>query len=383
MKLVTKSVEAVIEPIPDDKTTNPHGEFEVVLATPGEDREGDDLEAKGWHLPLPEHITFDTDHGMSVKTLAGSGTPTLERDGRIKVKGTYAGTDHGQTTRQLVNERHIRTVSVTYLQRRTKAAGGKTSVVRELLNGSFVAVPANPRAVVLSSKSLVDVDQITYSRDTSLAQAIHDTACEHGADCDGDLDAKALTEVTIVTKGLAGSVEELGDRVRKAVRDQHRDERNYAYVRATFLDDPDKGTVVYELESYGAAGGGTTKMLARDFTLDGSKVTLDATPREVSLVTNVVEQDPGDVAAKSVGTADRALDLLVATGMTREDAAEMLGVKDLGATLASSEGAPAGTPAATVPADEAVTKSAAGTDAAASLDMRARALIQQIDDAAD
>lgn len=394
-KLVTKSVEATIEPIPDTTATDPNGEFEVILATPGTDREGDDLQASGWQQPLPEHITFDTDHGMSVRSLAGSGTPTLERDGSIRVKGSYAGTEHGQTTRQLVNEKHIRTVSVTYLQRTTKAAGGgKATVVRELLNGSFVAVPANPRARVLTSKSLGAADgeladsiEVRFHADD--IAAIAEATAKSWAESQSQTDLDNGSTLTIVSKSLtgkiAGSVEDLGDRVRKAVRDKHRNERGYPWVRATFLDDSTKGTVVYELESYGEnAGPSTNKTLARDFTIDGTKVTLDDTAREVSLVTSVVDDEPADAVAKGLNDpVERAVELLVGNGMTREAATKALGVVHTGATLASSEQAASVPPAAGAAATKAAAPAAQDETAAAPLDMRARALILQLDDAAD
>jgi hypothetical protein len=46
------------------------------------------------------------------------------------------------------------------------------SIVRELLNGTFTGVPANPQAVVLSSKAARSVDGASVD----LVQALHDVA---------------------------------------------------------------------------------------------------------------------------------------------------------------------------------------------------------------
>jgi len=136
------------------------GTFDVILATPHLDRDGDELHPDGWKTPLPEHITFDSDHGMTVASTVGSGAPVLDGDGNVRVKGTYASTAHAQDVRKLVNEKHIRHVSVTFMEPKAKGADGKTIVgKRELLNGAFVSVPANTKAVVLSSKSFY-VDQL-------------------------------------------------------------------------------------------------------------------------------------------------------------------------------------------------------------------------------
>jgi hypothetical protein len=86
---------------------------------------------------------------MSVPLTAGSGKPSIDAQGRLIVKGTFAGTPHGQLVRQLVNEGHVWQASVTYLEH--KQPGGR--VKREVLNGTFTGVPANPNAVVLNSKS--------------------------------------------------------------------------------------------------------------------------------------------------------------------------------------------------------------------------------------
>ncbi|MEZ0366802.1 DUF6582 domain-containing protein [Mycobacterium sp. pUA109] len=148
-------------------SAHPNGEFDVILSTKARDRDGDELQPDEWKTPLPEHITFDSDHGMSVATTVGSGRPFINDDGQLQVRGTYASTPHAQNVRALVNEGHIRTVSVSYMTRKsTKGAGAE----RELLNGAFVAIPANPEAVVLSSKAARSHDpKFPYGRDVHYA----------------------------------------------------------------------------------------------------------------------------------------------------------------------------------------------------------------------
>lgn len=147
-KVVSKSV-AQVRPV---QSEHPNGEFELVLSDGSKDRDGEQLKAQDWQ-PLPAKITIDTDHawvrGMSVPLTAGSGKPFIDQRGRLIVKGTFAGTEHGQLVRRLVNEGHIFSASVSYIEH--KQAGGR--VTRELLNGTFTGVPSNPNAVVLTSKS--------------------------------------------------------------------------------------------------------------------------------------------------------------------------------------------------------------------------------------
>lgn len=163
---------------PGDDDSSPHGSFDVLLSTQAIDRDGEALLASEWQLPLPEHIVFDIDHAMSVEKTIGSGRPFINEDGNLQVKGTYASTALGQTTRTLVNERHIRSTSVTFLRNETKDAEGKAVTRRELLNGAFVVVPANPEALVLMSKA-VDAK----ASKAATMQAIHDLTAAGGAEC--------------------------------------------------------------------------------------------------------------------------------------------------------------------------------------------------------
>ena len=166
----TKSVEAEVNPVEDSE--HPNGEFLLILSRDNLDRDGENLWADSWAHPLPDKIHMDTDHafakGMSVPYTAGSGVPSITEDGDLVVKGTYAGTEHGQLVRQLVNEGHIWQASVSY-QTHVLDDG---SIVRELLNGTFTGVPANPQAVVLSSKAAGSDD----GANVDLVQALHDVA---------------------------------------------------------------------------------------------------------------------------------------------------------------------------------------------------------------
>jgi hypothetical protein len=148
MDVVTKAT-ATVTPVEDSKSK--HGEFDVILSTSALDRDGDELHANEWKTPLPDKISFDSDHGMSVATCVGSGKPFINDQGQLQVRGTFASTPHGQAVRTLVNEGHIDSVSVAFMDHQKSKKS--SSPLRELLNGAFVAVPANPQARVLSSKA--------------------------------------------------------------------------------------------------------------------------------------------------------------------------------------------------------------------------------------
>lgn len=179
-------VKAVAQVQPDEQAENPNGGFEVILSAPTKDRDGETLTPDGWEQPLPDHITFDIDHGMSVATTVGSGVPRIEDDGTLRVTGVYASTPLGQQTRALVNEGHIRTTSVAFLRKPADAKGKSKAQVRELLNGAFVAVPSNRESLVLASKGLDIIGKAgarNSAADLQAIQSVHDTAVGLGASC--------------------------------------------------------------------------------------------------------------------------------------------------------------------------------------------------------
>lgn len=184
MNVQTKSVEAAVSAVDSE---NPNGEFDVILSTEALDRDGEKLYIDEWKTPLPDRITFDSDHGMSVATTVGSGVPTLE-DGVLRVRGIFASTEHAQNVRTLVNEGHITKTSVAFRTIRDKKSN---TVTRELLNGAFVAVPANEEAVVLSSKSAKAAEMPSHE------QAIHDAAVALGAMCDGIKEGKDAVQKAV------------------------------------------------------------------------------------------------------------------------------------------------------------------------------------------
>lgn len=204
---------------PDDEFP---GSFEVILSTSAKDRDGDELAPEDWKQPLPDHITFDTDHGMSVATTVGSGVPSLE-DGKLIVRGTYSSLPRAQETRTLVKEGHIRTTSVAFMSEKVAKGGGKTQTVRELLNGAFVAIPSNREAVVLAAKALGAKAGARHSTaDMAHIQAIHDAAVALGARpadasgaADGAVGGKAAAAVE--TKAVDEAVGKLAQAVDAAL----------------------------------------------------------------------------------------------------------------------------------------------------------------------
>jgi len=195
------------------------GSFEVILSAQTKDRDGDTLLKDGWKLPLPEHITFDSDHGMTVEKTVGSGVPRIDEEtGNLIVSGTYSSLPRAQEVRTLVNEGHIRTTSVAFMTEKTQKDGSTVSV-RELLNGAFVAIPSNREALVLSSKGL-KAGARNSKADAEKVQGIHDHAAALGAECVGapaksftrkDADTEDATDPVALITAVDAAVDEAID----------------------------------------------------------------------------------------------------------------------------------------------------------------------------
>jgi hypothetical protein len=260
------------------------GSFEVVLSAPTEDRDGETLLPEEWKQPLPSHITFDVDHGMSVATTVGSGVPSINDAGELVVAGTYSSLPRAQEVRTLVNEGHIKTTSVAFMTEPSETKDGKKTTVRELLNGAFVAIPSNREALVLSSKG-VKAGARNSAADASVIQSMHDAAVSLGADCSG---AKSYMPAPTTLKAVAGSLEAVQERVQDALSDAYGTD-SYVWLRATLSD-----SVVYELSP--VDGGSDSETYQESYTDDGSVVTLAGDAVAVDLA-EVVKPDPDEDAS--------------------------------------------------------------------------------------
>jgi hypothetical protein len=227
MTLQTKRAQASVTP-------GDNGEFDLVLSNATIDREGESIPAGSWVQPLPATIPINANHSADVSDIVGSGVPWIDSAGNLRVRGAFASTPLGQKIRTLVNEGHLRSVSVEMLRRKDANSG---VVVNELVGGAFVNIPANPTAVVLASKAMEDdtppewfltrlretlmgeTDAMTMvtkaaGGDAAMVTAIHDAAVHLGAQClaappdvdDGSDDGanKALRLLSLRVKALRG-----------------------------------------------------------------------------------------------------------------------------------------------------------------------------------
>jgi hypothetical protein len=219
MDMIRKSIEATIDPtsLEDASAEKPYGGFRAIASDESRDRDGENLYQEEWITPLPDHITVDMDHGMSVATTVGSAKPYFEGN-ELWIDASFSSIERAQEVRSLVKEGHIKTVSVAALVDRSKKSGVPK---RELLNVGIVAIPSNRNALIFDAKSFTDEAEVKSveeaakdfllavkagtaagNADGAMIQAIHDAAGHLGAACivvevpvdDGDEDPSGVSE---------------------------------------------------------------------------------------------------------------------------------------------------------------------------------------------
>ena len=311
MKIIRK--DAAVTATGDDGP----GTFEAILSAPTLDRDGEVLLAEEWKTPLPDRITVDVDHGMSVASTIGSAKPWIDEKGNLCISGTFASTPKAQEVRTLMKEGHIDTTSVAFMSEKTQK-GGKSVVQRELLNAAVVAVPSNREARVLSSKA----GARNSASDMKHIQSAHDSMVSAGASCDT---AKAVGGVE--TKSVDGSLEATQDRARDALSDAY--PGVYTYLRATVPNGSGGGTLVFGVEDDTSS----MESFKQDYTDDGSVITLTGERSAVDLV-EVIKPDPDEnaesTAQEAAATAEKSA---VATATKAAEDAESEAVRTKAAEL--------------------------------------------------
>ncbi|HEY0881342.1 MAG TPA: HK97 family phage prohead protease, partial [Archangium sp.] len=132
------------------------GTFEVVITTENLDRYQEVIKLDGWEL---EHyrnnpiVLWGHDHNQPI----GVATSVEIIDGKMVARGKFAPNAKGQEVRGLYDMGIIRATSVGFIE---KERDGNLITKAELLEFSFVSVPANPYALSLAFEKGLSVDAL-------------------------------------------------------------------------------------------------------------------------------------------------------------------------------------------------------------------------------
>lgn len=135
----------------------PYGSFETVLSVAVEDRDGEVIDPGAFN-PLPKSIPILADHDGQVAKLVARAEPYYDGD-VLKARGYFGSHPLAQYVRGLIMEGLLDTMSVGFMNaKRTVKEGGKHITGGELLEASFVVIPANRDALVSAAKAFDAID---------------------------------------------------------------------------------------------------------------------------------------------------------------------------------------------------------------------------------
>lgn len=233
---------AEVKAVSDEGT----GEFEAILSAPTLDRDGEIIDP-GAFEPLPKSIPVHVDHRFETEAVVGRAEPFYDGD-MLKVRGKFTNTARGQEVRTLVADGFVDSMSVGFMAAERDSKDGATHVTRaELIEASFVSIPANRDALVLSAKEYDEkVGRRNSERDLQNLQAIHDTTVQLGAACDGKSYSAAGGTTTVnnitVTNPSGQDAEESIQRDMKQVVDEGEPHTADTDQEDVETSDPDDGS---------------------------------------------------------------------------------------------------------------------------------------------
>jgi phage head maturation protease len=129
------------------------GGWTAVASAPTLDRDGEVIAAGAlwWSsASVPVHLN----HDLRVEALVGRARPRYQ-GGKLIIDGVFAGTELAASTRQLVLDGVLDSMSVVFHDAERKLVDQVPTITKgELVAVDFVSVPSNRDAVVLSVRSL-------------------------------------------------------------------------------------------------------------------------------------------------------------------------------------------------------------------------------------
>jgi len=191
------------------------GTFEVVITTENLDRYSEVIKLDGWDL---EHyrknpiVLWGHDHSEPI----GVATSIEITDGKMIAKGKFAPTAKAQEIRALYDAGIIRATSVGFLE---KEREGNLITKAELLEFSFVSVPANPYALSLAMEKGLGINDLVTKGFMSVEKAseeapepetvVEETVVEEPV-VERSFDTRALSPVIDSLRSALVALEALG-----------------------------------------------------------------------------------------------------------------------------------------------------------------------------
>ncbi len=177
--------------VADTKAANDSdaGTFEVVITTENLDRYNEVIKLDGWELDnylANPVVLWMHDHTQPI----GVATSLQKKDGKLIAQGKFAPNAKGQEVRQLYDAGIVKAASVGFIP---KEQEGNLITKAELLEFSFVSVPANPYALALAMEKSLNINELV-TKGIMFVEKEAETVPESEAkcsECGGAADAPA------------------------------------------------------------------------------------------------------------------------------------------------------------------------------------------------
>lgn len=209
-----ESIRNVIE---QTKAAEDSGSFEVVISTADIDRQGESIDQNGWDLAHYKQNPVVL-WGHDYYSLPIGIADTIEvKDGKLVAKGRFAPKEanpFAEQVRKLYDLKIVRATSVGFIAREME---GNLVTKAELLEFSFVPVPANPYALTMNDVRSLGIDTAmlaTKGLELKVGKAKSGDACQLENGSEGELLPNEKGELSCVPKKGA-----VGDQVQQIEND--------------------------------------------------------------------------------------------------------------------------------------------------------------------
>lgn len=184
------------------KEAKGEGTFEVIATTEGIDRDGEVILVSGWNFDnfMKNPIMLWGHNYWEMEAIVGAVTDLEVKENQVVVRGIFASTESGQLARKLYDDGILKAVSVGFIP---KNRNGNTITEAELLEISFVSVPANPDALSLSKFSKMEQIVKTVTEEEKKDETKNEgEQSEEGQEGEPKADPKAIPKEVAKLKKL-------------------------------------------------------------------------------------------------------------------------------------------------------------------------------------
>lgn len=171
------------------------GTFEVIITTEALDRYNEVIKLDGWQLDnYLKNAVVLWGHNHSLLPI-GKATSIEVRDGKMIAKGKFALHEFAQEVRRLYDQGIICATSVGFIE---KEREGNLITKAELIEFSFVNVPANPQALTLALKHGHSIDQL-MTKGLFTVPEDQEKRADEETDTEVTADAETVVEIAAPT----------------------------------------------------------------------------------------------------------------------------------------------------------------------------------------